>query len=77
MLLSLFITVVFVAINALVVLVVVVDIFGHENFSHALCYSLPLYVWNFVVIVSFAWGKQFNLSLPLKFCDLFLWRFAK
>lgn len=74
MLLSLFITVVFVAINAFFV---VVDIFGHENFSHALCYSLPLYVWNFVVIVSFAWGKQFNLSLPLKFCDLFLWRFAK
>lgn len=55
MLLSLFIIVVFVAINALVVLVV--DIFGHENFSHALCDSLPLYVRTFVVIVSFCWGQ--------------------
>lgn len=55
MLLSLFIIVVFVAINALVVLVV--DIFGHENFSHALCNSLPLYVRTFVVIVSFCWGQ--------------------
>lgn len=71
MLLSLFITVVFVAINALVL--VVVDIFGHENFSHALCNSLPFYVKIFVVIVSVAVGKQFNLSLPLKFCVLFLW----
>lgn len=55
MLLSLFIIVVFVAINALVVLVV--DIFGHENFSHALCNSLPLYVRAVVVIVSFCWGQ--------------------
>lgn len=55
MLLSLFIIVVFVAINALVVLVV--DIFGHENFSHALCNSLPLYVRTVVVIVSFCWGQ--------------------
>lgn len=56
MLLSLFIIVVFVAINALVV-VLVVDIFGHENFSHALCDSLPLYVRTFVVIVSFCLGQ--------------------
>lgn len=77
MLLSLFIIVVFVAINALVVLVVDIISLGTKTSRTRFAIRSLCMLGLLLLLFPFAGGKQFNLSLPLKFCDLFLCRFAK